>query len=115
MPTEIAEKLTVQQLRDQLADWIGVEARVEMSHRSSIADFACVPQASLANIESLPPELAAVGGEGLLLTFIDQLGDANLTLVLYEKLFDHAVEFERELLIFLTDVELIIQRVAERR
>src|SRR6476620_9753451 len=112
MPTDttIAEKLTIEQLRDQLADWIGVEARVEMSHRSSLADFGCVPQARLEGIHPMPPALAEVGGDGLLLAFIDQLGDANLTLVLYEHLFDHAVEFEQELLIFLADVELILDR-----
>jgi hypothetical protein len=110
MHTDTVEKLTIVQLKETLADWTGIDARVEMSHRSSLGSFGCVPQVILARVDPLPPELTMHEGDGLLLTFIGRSGDVNLTFVLYEKLFDHAVEFETELLIFLADVELIIDR-----
>lgn len=92
-----------------LRGWRGRRVRVEFSHRSSLQDIAAVPESTLQCIEPMPEEITGLAGDGLCLTFTDRAGATILTLLVQDQLFDHAVESDRELQIWLDDLGVIIQ------
>jgi hypothetical protein len=95
-----------------LERWQGRQVRVELCHRPSVQDIACVPESIMQRIEPMPEELTGLAGDGLGLTF-DRAGATVFTLLVHEQLFDHAVDFDRELQIWLDHIEVIIQWMTE--
>jgi hypothetical protein len=57
----------------------------------------------------MPEDITGLAGDGLGLIFSDGDGASIFTLLVHEQLFDDAIEFDRELQIWLHDVEVIIQ------
>lgn len=88
--------------------WQGRGVRVVFSHRSSLHDIAAVPESILQRIDPMPEEITGPPGDGLWLTFGDADGAVTFTLLVHEQHFDHAIEFDRELQIWLDDLEVII-------
>jgi hypothetical protein len=113
MKGQLCRQLSFQETTLALERWQGHQVRVELSHRARLGDIACVPESILQRIEPIPEELIGMCGGGLGLIFSDRVGFTIITLLVHEQLFDHGVEFDRELQIWLDDVDVIIERAAE--
>ena len=112
MIREVDDQLGFREAEVVLRRRQGRVVRVEFSHRSSLQDMAALPEAILQRIEPSAEEITGLAGNGLGLIFSDRSGAVIFTLLVHEQLFDHAIEFDRELQIWLDDIEVIIQEPA---